>query len=236
MSFPVGMPLWFNLDTYFSLIDMYIASDEVETALYLLDNPPAYFKDNPPQRLIETREALHRQLWTPIEYKGIYEGVEGDYWPHRAEVLENVIKAKPGPYHIMELAPGSRFIQKGLEKKQYPFTYEWRSLDECVGAVPMPSSLNVFVCFELIEHLSNPAEIYQGYLKFGKKADIIAISTPLYTYGGGMGFEWRNRPLGHLKTFTPSELHTIVAGLFLGFTWTCHLSDTITLIGERTGT
>lgn len=231
-----GKPLFFNLDTYFGLIDMYISADEVETALWLLDRIPSYYRDHPPQRLLETKEALHKAIWTPPQYAGIYADVkDNDQWPHRAHVIEETLKQRQGPFHIMELAPGSRFIETGLRSRGLDFTYECIGLDERVECEPLKGSINVFVCFELIEHLHNPHEIYQNYLKFNKRADLIFISTPLYTYGGGMGMEWRDRPLGHLRTYGPKDLYKVVSDMFVGFDqWTCHTSDTITLVGERT--
>lgn len=230
-----GEPMFFNLDVYFALIDMYISADEVERALWLLDNPPAYYRDKPPQRLRETREALHRQLWTPAQYRGIYEGATNDeQWPHRAEVLESQInKQKDRPTHIMELAPGSLWLKESLQKRGHEFTYEYISLDksELVSTVD-PMARTFFVAFEIIEHLANTKEIYQNYLKFGKRADVVVVSTPLYTFSGGLP-DWRERPLGHLRAYTPRELHEELNKMFEGFNWHCHVSDTITMVGER---
>lgn len=229
-----GKPLFFSLDTFFALVDMYISADEVETALYLLDHLPAYYRDRPPKRLLETKQDLHRQLWTPSQYKGIYDSVENaSEWPYRAQVLEDVIKKIDAPVHIMEFGPGSMFIRNGLDKRGYAYSYEYISLDKSELA-ETTNGCNMFVCFETIEHLSNPFEIYQNYLKFGKTADYVLCSTPLYTYGGGMGLEWRNRPLGHLRTYTPSEFHASLSKMFIGYEWSCHMHDTITMVGKKT--
>lgn len=227
----VGQPLFFNLDVYYSLIDMYISADEVETALYLIDHPPAYYRDNTPERLREIKERLNKQLWTPIQYRGIYDSVEDNsHWPRRADVLANALTPRA---HVMEYGPGSMWLRDGLIERGHNITYEYVSLDKSeFEKEELPNAQKVFVAFEIIEHLSDPWEIYRNYLKFDKPADIVAISTPLYTYAGGLP-NWQDRPLGHLRAYTPNELHAVVSKMFVGYNWSCDLSDTITLVGKR---
>jgi hypothetical protein len=234
-----GKPVLFNIDVYCALIEMYIQSDEVEKALWLLNNPPSYFQDHEPKKVTEIRNSLHRQLWTPVQYKGIYDNAEinQSFWPLRAKVLEELCFAQEGlPLHIMELAPGDQWLKAGLEQKGLQFTYESISLDGCQFSEMKPGSKTIFVAFELIEHLSNPWEIYQNYLKFNKQADYVLISTPLYSYGGGCAEDWRTRPLGHLRTYGPRHLHEIVNTMFQGFRWTCNHDNVIVLTGERIAT
>lgn len=233
MSYPTGMPLWFNLDVYFALIDQYIASDEVEIAMYLLENPPSYYRDHPPKRLIETREALHRQTWTSSQYVGLYKDIPENSeseWPSRMDVLEGMLTDCT---HIMELGPGGLRVKDSLIKRGHNISYEYISLDgsEILKRAPVNATV-IFVCQEIIEHLKDPTEIFQNYLKFKKPADKILITTPLYTYAGGMP-EWRDRPLGHLRTYSPSILHETVAKMFRGFNWSIQLSETINLVGEK---
>ncbi len=230
-----GQPIFFNLDVYYALIKMYISADEVERALWLIDNPPAYYRKNPPKELVELKEQLHKAIWTPSQYRGIYDGASNsDSWPYRAATLEAEVAKVQGPFHLMELAGGSDWLSEGLYKRGYDFSYEHISLDKSeFGPALEGSKHTFFVAFELIEHLSNEWEIYQNYLKFGKVADTILISTPLYTFGGGMGLEFKDRPLGHLRTYTEDELFKSVSRMFLGYDWQCHLSDTITFVGSK---
>lgn len=241
----IGEPLFFDVDVYLSACEMLIQSDEVERAFLMLDNMPAFYRDNPPERAIEIRNSLHRQLFTPVQYKGIYKGLEitpadtEKHWPLRARVTEAIVKelnAKGVTPNIMELAGGSLWLPQGLVHKHLQFTYEHLSLDdvEHFFAKPDKPSVNIFCAFELIEHLTNEWEIYQNYLKFNREADIILISTPLYTYAGGM-FDWRNNPLGHLRTYTPGELHLILVKMFKGYEWVCHTDDTIVFEGKKSG-
>ena len=236
----LGRPRFFDIDIYLSAVEGMINADEVERALWMLDNVPAYFRQNPTPRLSEIRKSLHRQLFTPVQYKGIYDGaaidVENQHWPMRAVKLEELIREynnqgqRP---HLMELAPGGGWMRAGLEHKKCAFTYEWLGLDYGTGGVDpaIPGEPVIFCAFEIIEHLSNEWEIYQNYLKFGKPADVVMLSTPLFTYAGGMD-DWRNRPLGHLRTYSPIEFHTVVAKMFQGLERQCFTDDTILLVGR----
>lgn len=236
----IGKPTYFNQVTACDVVEQLIESDEVERALLLLDNFPAYYRQHPTERMLEIRRSLHRQLWTPVQYKNIYAGTEGldpdAAWAMRYHLVEQEMRAvKNRDLHLTELAPGSFTLPKGLAKHGLKFTYQHLGVDDC--ALPHPSeaprdAFNIFCAFELIEHLSNEWEVYQNYLKFGRDADIVMISAPLFTYGGGMG-NWRSRELGHLRTYSPGELHSVVSAMFLGYSWECATDDTIVLTGRK---
>jgi hypothetical protein len=232
-----GRPRFFDVDVYLSAVEHMINADEVERAFHMLDNMPAYYREHPPKRAAEIRESLNRQLFTPVQYKGIYDGAAIDHatmpWPMRAQKLEELVRESVIVPHIMELAPGGHWIAEGLRHRGLDFTYESLGLDAGDWAdASKGDGPAIFCAFEIIEHLANEQEIYQNYLKFNRPADVVMISTPLYTYAGGMD-EWRERALGHLRTYTPTELHAVVARMFQGFDWHCYLDDTILLKGVR---
>lgn len=232
----------FDPDEWLDLVECYFNSDEVELGLWLLDHPPSYYRENPPERAVKMRERIHRQLWTPIQYRGIYSGAlitpeeAIAMWSHRFHMAEQVVANAINAgqeVHVMELAPGAHILPAGLIAKGHLFTYESMALDtQPLGTPPGPEAINLFVCFELIEHLSNPMEIYQNYLKMGRVADIVMISTPLHTYGGGFT-GWASRELGHLRCYSPTELHEICMKMFPGYTWSASLSDVIVLTGAK---
>lgn len=229
----IGQPLLFDPDLYLTAVEQMIASDEVERALHMLDNMPSFYREHPPKRALELKELLHRVLWTPVQYAGIYAGadVESEFWPLRAQCVEDIVREHSGA-HIMELAGGSGWLHEGLRKREYKFTYNCLSLDEKLVTKEFFGGPAIFCAFELIEHLSNEWEIYQNYLKFNKQADYVLLSTPLHTYGGGNP-NWRNGPLGHLRCYSVSEFHEIAAKMFTGFEWTAKTDDTIVLIGRK---
>lgn len=238
-----GKPPHFDPNLYCDVIEQMISSDEVERAQWMLDNPPAFFRDYPTERMKEIRESLHRQLFTPAQYAAAdIEGVDCDpealaqIFPPRAQVLAEKIKAlnekgiKP---NIMEIGPGVFWLPFSLRARGLEFTYEYQALNKKMLPFDAPKENggpNILVCFELIEHLSNEAEIYQSALKFKKQMDYVYISTPLYTCSA-VSSDWRNNALGHLRTYTPHDLFKVVSGLFSGYTWKLYLSDSITAEG-----
>lgn len=239
----LGKPTHFDLEAFYKTIDGMINSDEIERALLMLDNMPGYYRAYPPERAEKMREALHAVTWTPTQYVGIYDKiVNGPFdiksWPLRADILEKTIKDdnQNGIIpNLMELAPGAFWLPHGLKNKGCRFTYECLSLDKHEPPFDKPNGngKNIFVAFELIEHLSNEWEIYQNYLKFNHPANMVLLSTPHHTYGGGMD-KWESRELGHLRTYTVEEFHLIASKMFQGFRWSCNLGDgTIVLTGVR---
>lgn len=240
----IGKPQFFDPEIYASVIEQYILSDEVERAFWLLDNAPAFYRDNPTPRMLEIRESLHRQLFTPMQYAGAdNECTDMDaraleqIYPPRAQILGEKIAhlnqnlgIKPT---LMEIGGGSFWLPYALRARQLEFTYEYQALVQRDLPFDKPSgdNVNIFVGFELIEHLSNPLEIYQAALKFKKRIDYVYISTPLYTYQG-IQPNWRENALGHLRTYTPQELYDFCRNTFRGYEWQCHLHDTITCVGE----
>lgn len=239
----MGKPNYFDADIYCSVVEMMIMSDEVERAFRLLDNVPAFYRDNPTPRMVEIRASLHRQLFTPAQYhtadtetRDCSSEELSQIFPHRAQVLFSKIKElnsqgiKP---NLMEIGPGSFWLPYALRNRMAEFTYEYQSLDKRslpFDTPPEKPGVSIFVAFELIEHLSNESEILQAYLKFKQPAQHIYISTPLYTAFGGIP-NWRTNALGHLRTYTPQELFDFARHHWPEFSWQCHLSETITLEG-----
>lgn len=233
----IGKPAHFNVDKYLDCVEDMICSDEVETALKMLDQFPAYYKDHVPERAVEIRRSLNRQLFTPVQYRS-WEGTLSctpeqalASWSHRFQVLEREVQQFKCP-HIMELAPGVPIVSPGLRAHGLLHTYEYMSLDGKGGDERPATSKAIFVCFETIEHLADPTEIYRNYLKFEREADVIMISTPLYTHQA-CSREWRTAALGHLRTYSPASLHQAVSAMFDGYSWSVELSDVIVLTGRR---
>ncbi len=218
-----------------------IDADEIERAIILLDNLPAYYRDHIPNRAKDMHERLHKQTWTPVQYKELYDcnlDSMANYWPARADITANILRteyANGSTPNLMEYAPGSFWLPYLLNKRGLAFTYQHIGLDGPPKelAVPQPTGkelVNVFVAFEIIEHLSNHWEIYQNYLKLEKPAKHVIMSTPLYTYAGGMN-NWQTRELGHLRAYTPREFLEIAAKMFKNRQWKAWTDDTIVICG-----
>ena len=236
----IGKPKYFNVDGYLDAVEGMINADEVERAFLMLDNLPAYYRDHVPLRAREIRESLHRQLFTPVQYKDIYGEFDVDVTlknlPGRAKVLRSMVaelNEKGLAPHIMEYAPGNFWLPIVLRRLALSFGYEH------VGLEPAPAGLTsqaagpvIFCAFEIIEHLSNEFELYQNYLRFNRAADVVLLSTPFYTCAGGED-NWRTRDLGHLRAYTPREFLTKAHQMFEGFEWQVVTDVTMILVGKR---
>lgn len=233
----IGKPNFFDIDKYCDCIEGMILADEVERAFWMLDNPPAWYRDNPPERLKEIKQSLHQAMFTAVEYSQADREITepGNGWLPRGEILDEKIKAlndNGETPHLMELGSGSHWLTRGLAEHGRKFTYECRNLTNISQAIG--GEYNILVAYELIEHLQNEDELYQAYLKFNKKAQYIFISTPLYTFAGGMD-RWRGQALGHLRAYTPKEFQKVVTGMFEGYDWIHHVNQDCTqvLVGSR---
>lgn len=233
----IGRPNFFDVDKYLDCVEGMILADEVERALWMLDNFPAYYRDNYPARASEIRRSLHEALFTPIEYAKADRQVSGagEGWPARGDVVADLVRklnAVGKVPNIMELSPGTGWLSAGLKSRGLNFTYESRSLTDAPGPV-YGSEINILICMELIEHLANPMEAYQAYLKFQKQARYLVLSVPLYTWGGGLP-SWRGQALGHLRTYCPQEFYDLCRKMFgPQYEWKCYLSDTISMEGTH---
>lgn len=237
-----GRPSFFDVDRYLDCVEAMITCDEVERAFLLLDNMPAYYRDNVPERAREIRQSLHEALFTPAQYAaadrlGENEDISQlkEYFPPRTQILADIMREVDAP-HLMEIGPGAFWLPHSLLNQGLKFSYEYQSL----GGPGFKSEVatgttNIFVAFELIEHLHMEAEIYQAYLKFKKKAQFVLLSTPLYTFAGGMRV-WRGHALGHLRAYTPDEFLKAARGMFTGFEFSklykCE-DGTMVIVGTR---
>ncbi len=236
-----GRPKYFNTDTYLDAVEMMINADEVERALWMLDNMPGYYRDNMPERALEILNTLHKKTWTAIQYSELKQDeplsleVADQVVPLRGMLVEQIVRSYNElsiTPHIMELAPGGHWLPQYLKYKGLVFTYSSMSLTvgleigvEVLGPV-------MFVCFETIEHLADEADIYRNYLKMGAKADVFMLSTPLYTINGGED-NWRERELGHLRTYTPAEFMRFADKYFKGCKWEMVMGEEMILTGVK---
>lgn len=246
-----GRPSWFHIDDWLSLIEQYITCDEVERAMWLLDNPPAFYRDFYPRKAKELRDKLLTQFFTATDYAKdpVTDDQIGacDFDVPRAKLVTDYVRKMniegiiP---HIAECAPGNYWLPFVLKRQELGFTYFGASLDpdlqkrasEKIGAHWSDKSLGyqtAFVCFEMIEHLHNPVEIYQSYLKTCPGgAQTIFLSTPKYTFGGGMS-DWFENPLGHLRAYTPREFHQFAVKHWHDFKWSGYDGHVMCLVGEK---
>lgn len=256
----IGRPTYFDLDKYLSCVEEMISCDEVERAFWMLDNLPAWYRDNVPPQITQIKEQLYKKLFTVVDYAKVKcdvnfrsqdkEAVIRNIFgiPRFKAVLDLVFHINDefsSPPHIVELAPGSHAIPYALSNAGGVFTYmgEGLNLKESEKAqvelsnwrikTPQGEDIKkIFVAFELIEHLKSPEDIYHYSLKHECEWDFICLSTPLYTWKGGMG-DWWKRDLGHLRCYTPGEFLAFADKYWPGYDWAMTLGDEILLQGTK---
>lgn len=241
------------------MVEQYITCDEVERAIWLLNNPPGWYRSNYPPQAKFLQDHLYKQFFTTLDYAengtdvvGIFENT-----PHSL-LLENM-KSERGsvisdaveklneqgiePF-IFELGPGTYWVPQGLRAQGKKFKYFGPSLNPHLQQAAkenlkeywqehaIRNQKSIFICFEMIEHLVNPSEIYHHYIKSETNADTVLLSTPMYTFGGGMG-EWHKNPLGHLRTYTPDEFSRFAHTHWPQHKWSIQLGNVMCLRGER---
>lgn len=229
-EFPDGFPRYFDIDLYLNAVESMICADEVKFALVMLDNMPGYFRDNVPERAKYIRAKIYEQCMTvqdyindkeeSIEKSEIHHKTPLDkQWkePHfspRGELIVKIVRElnqKGYCANIVELGPYNYWLPAGLQDEGLDFIYTPISVNPHVKC-PIQTKTesdkplkNIFVCFEVIEHLWNEDEIVHYFYKTQMNPDYVLISTPKYTCGHGL-FNWDTRLLGHIRTWTPSEL------------------------------
>jgi len=225
-----GLPKYFYVDLYLDAVESMICADEIKFALTMLDNMPGYYRDNPPKRVKEIRAKIFEQCMTVQDYvndrdelieksEKYHEAELKDHWksPHfqpRGAIIVDLVQklnAKGFCANIVELGPYNYWLPAGLKDQGLDFIYTPMSVNPFVKN-PIENKVetdkpvqNIFICFEVIEHLWNEDEIIHYFYKTQMDPDFVLISTPKYTCGGGLP-NWDTRQLGHIRTWTPNEL------------------------------
>lgn len=247
-----GKAIYFNVDKYLECVEDMVKSDEVERALTMLDNMPAWYRDHYPQKAKKLREKIYQQFYTIYDY--VYEDYSDfksfddvsdiDFaskylWQSRAQamivLLKNLNSQGKTP-HIVEMGSGNHWLNHALNICNIKYTYYAQTLNRGMnicGEPKIDSDCNIFVCFEVIEHLYNPKEIYHYSVKHGVEFDYIMLSTPKYSFGGGCE-DWQNSKLGHLRAYTPKEFSDFAQQLWFGYKWDLIADTVMCLMGEKT--
>src|SRR3954469_24850659 len=257
-----GRPNFFNVDMFLDIVEQMIVADETERALLMLDNMPGFYRDHVPDRARTLKDRLLRKLYTTADYIGsapagqieLLRELPADqindlYMTKltRAQVAlalcQSLNKQGIKP-HIHEVAPGSYWLPIGLKKNEVQFTYQAVSLDggrndqirDFLGDswAVSESDAQIFICYELIEHLANPTEIYQHYLKANRPFSHVLLSTPKYTVSTAVP-NWYDAELGHLRTYTPAEFGQFAHRHWPKYEWSLYQDEIMVLCGKRSG-
>lgn len=254
----LGKPKYFDLSKHIEAIDQMIKADELQIALRMMDDVPGWYRDNYPPELAQMKAYLYRQTYDQAEYGTDDEEAEctrefgeaqwdNGYMYPRAQVVSELVgaynKENKIPW-IYDLGCSHGNLPLGLIKSAHTFTYlgrgmNWRIEEKVrawVGSTwanqPTPIQPTILYCTEVLEHMFNPHDLVHSAYKVGVDFDVVILSTPLYTLGGGLP-EWRNRRVGHVRTWTPKEFQDFSVKAFPKYNWTYHHSHSMVLVGKR---
>jgi len=201
--------------------------DEPERALKLLDLVPAFDRDNPHPEIVKLKQEIYASLITANGYgscefdstvnldpefnKKMIDGLSRGYL-----VKDEAIKLNT-KFNLVEIGPGEYWLPLGLKAHGFSFNYKPVFQDQKAHAqfksvftedlTVDPSLPTIFVCHEIIEHLSNPCELaWEMMTHCPKIPEFIHVSTPHYCVSPKP--DWKKKHgQPHLRAYTPHELH-----------------------------
>ena len=252
-----GKSAFFDLDTYCQVVEMFVNSDEIERALWMIDNPPGWFRENPPKKLTELRTLILKNTLTVKDYisdskeiedyEKLQDFVDANFIYPRFQILLETIREmnqKGQSPNLYELCPASFWLPRLLLQYKVNFQYRFETIN--LDAAKFFQSKhpevnpnfdetqpNIFICFETIEHLWRDSDVAHFYAKYGLDADIVMLSTPLNTLLGGHPEGWRNRPLGHLRTYTKSDFLKFAVTHWPNRAWEQYPAQMQVLVGRK---
>lgn len=254
----VGMCEFMDLPAFLKSAEVLVAADEPMRALSLLDNLPAYYRDNQPKEVVALKNDIYSLLATPAFYaQNPYDELvrtENAVATINSTLRGQIIVKDVKEYnergitpHLIDLGPGEYWLPIGLKQLGFQFTYRDIGLSgrarqlamEHIGervCMETPTDRPViFVACELIEHLHHEADIAVDFHRVKANADIIHLSTPKYTYGTqSTQYDWRKKgDLGHLRTYTPREFSDAACRMFPKYQFALYDSHILHLRGTR---
>lgn len=256
----LGKPFYFNLDNHIIAVEQLIASDEIEMALKLMDMVPAWYRANYPLELERMKRILYENMYDQYEYASDDE--EAGYTREKAEaqagsaytfprfeILSKVVRdyneqgkvpwyfeASPShgllPLGLARDGLKFKFFGKNLNHKALVKLIEWLGPEIWHPQGPGPDQPTIFGCFESLEHASREEDLFESYVKLGVDFDDVLLSVPNGTLGGGLP-NWKERRIGHLRTYTQKEFVQMADRFFPKRSWNVWPSVSIVVHGKR---
>ncbi len=259
MTDDTGKPLYFKLEEHIAAIVGMIRSDELQIALRMCDQIPGWYRDNYPPELNDIKRTLYRQTYDQIEYATDDEEAEctrefgeaqwtNGYMHPRAQIITQIVGEMNGagvvPW-IFDLGCSHGNLPLGLMQEKLSFAYRGAGMNlriqEKVKAWVehrwwnKPSPLNqatILYCTEVLEHAFNPHDLVHSAYKVGVEWDVIILSVPYGTLGGGLP-DWDTRRLGHVRTYTVLDFIDFASRSWPGYKWEITKSDSMVLVGRK---
>ena len=259
----IGRPLYFDLKTHIDAVIQMIQSDEIQIALTMLEQVPAYFRKpaNYPKELTEIKNVLCRQLYSSIEYATDDEEFEfscnpeigasqwlSPYCEPRGEIItKELCQANLDgkvPF-LVEIGCSHGNMPLGLKKIGCKFNY--------LGLAP-----NYRAAKKLREHLGEdiwrekPIDGQEVWFTCLEVLEHCMDSSSLVIDAFKLGFDYdqmfwstplgclygglenyHNRRLGHVRCYNEKEFYDFVNGNFPGYKWSHYLSHSQVLHGKK---
>lgn len=252
----LGRPKYWNTNLYIAAIEMMLCADEIINALKMIEMVPGWHREHPDPRIEDLKQKIYERTYDIFEYAndddeascersfGEAQWDNGYMYP-RAGIISAEVKAYNDlgktPW-IFDLGCSHGNLPLGLIKTGHKFTYLGKSMNWRAGAKvkqwckdvwaekPAEGQPAILFCSEVLEHCFNSHDITHAAYKVGVTYDQIHLSVPYGTMGGGLP-DW-NRRLGHVRTWTISEIVEYAQQAFPGFQWTVHKSHSMVLVGR----
>jgi hypothetical protein len=257
----LGRPFFWSLDNHIIAIEQMICADEIEIALKMFDQVPAWYREpeNYPEELTRLKKLLYQNLYDQYQYAAdedeagwtkekVIEQFMGGYCFPRGEVLRDIIaryNAQGQAPWVCELSPSHGPIPIGLLSLGLKFNFYGKNLNHAAlvklkgwlepgvwRETPQVDQPRVFVCCESLEHAFDEESLYRSYEKLGLTFDEIVLSVPYGCMGGGLP-NWKTRPIGHIRGYTVSEFTGLAQRFFPGYQWQLYKSVSMVLHGVK---
>lgn len=254
----LGRPFYFDLKLYIAAVEMMICSDEIERAFWMLDNPPAWWRENYPKELQDIKDTLYKNLYDQYQYaadedeagwskEDVVQQFTSGYCFPRGEVLRDMIAhynhEGKTPW-VCELSPSHGPIPVGLQSLGLKFNFFGKNLNHAALVKlkewlkeiwldsPVDGQPKVFVCCESLEHAFDEESLYRSYSKLGIDFDEIVLSVPYGCMSGGLP-NWHSRQIGHIRAYTTSDILALANRFFPGYKWKMYKHISMVLHGQR---
>lgn len=249
----VGKPSHFNLEKALEVAQMLVDSDNVVGAMKFVDECfPAYYREHGSDLIQLWKHNVWKKVATVSDYAHgenleiSHESCLEEFKAVRFQTLDHLVKSwnEQGRIcHIVDMGPGPMTIAVGLKENGRNFTYNPLN----VGPIPKHysqrfidvyrdkpdfHSVEIFVCFEMIEHLFHPEDVVNFYHRNNINAEHVLISTPNGSLGGG----WKRANadlIAHTRDWAPKELIAFGMKHWPSMNWQFINNQQMMIIGSR---
>ncbi len=144
----MGRPLYWSLDNHIIALEQMICADEIEIALSMFEQIPAWYREpqNYPEELVRLKKLLYQNMYDQYDYAAddeeagyTRENAEAQWGTNytfpRAEVLRETIysfnQVGKTPWYF-EASPSHGLLPLGLAKEKHKFKFFGKNLNQLI--------------------------------------------------------------------------------------------------------